>query len=236
MFWEDKGAKDMYLDSYYIVLVIPAILISMYAQFKVSSTFSRYSKVDNLRGFTARDVARYILDRHGLSDIPIERVGGNLTDHYDPKGRVIRLSDSVYSSRSIASIGVAAHECGHAIQHAVSYIPLNLRNAIYPVVNISSTAAVPLIILGFILDSIGLIKIGIILFSAVVVFQLITLPVEFNASHRAVEILDDNAFLSSDEIKPVKKVLSAAAMTYVASVLVSLAQLLRYILIARNRD
>lgn len=226
----------MYIDIYYIILVIPAVIFAFYAQAMVSSSFSKYSKMTNIRSISAKDAARFILDRHGLSDIPIERVSGNLTDHYDPKGRVIRLSDSVYSSTSVASIGVAAHECGHAIQHAISYSPLKIRNAIYPIVSISSNASVPLIMLGFIFGSAGLIKTGIVLFSAVVLFQLITLPVEFDASRRAVEILDENAVLAPDEIKPVKKVLTAAAMTYVASALVSVANLLRFILIARRRD
>ena len=226
----------MYLDIYYIIFVVPAIILSLYAQMKVNSTFSKYSKVMSDRGLTARDVARLILDRHGLTNIPIEHVSGNLSDHYDPKSKAVRLSDSVYNSMSIASIGVAAHECGHAIQHATSYSPLKIRNSIYPVVNISSNAAVPLIILGFILGTPTLVKVGIVLFAAVVLFQLITLPVEFNASNRAIEILDENAVLSVGELKSARKVLNAAAMTYVAALIVSLMSLLRLILRTRRRD
>ncbi|MBE7054059.1 MAG: zinc metallopeptidase [Ruminococcaceae bacterium] len=226
----------MYIDSYYIILVLPAVLLSMYAQFKVNSTFNKFSKVMSTRGVTARDVARMILDRHGLNYIPVEHISGNLSDHYDPKSKVVRLSDSVYNSSSIASIGVAAHECGHAIQHATSYSPLNIRNMIFPVVNISSTLSMPLIILGFIMSYAPLVEIGIILFSAVVLFQIITLPVEFNASRRALAILDENGILVSNELKSTKKVLSAAALTYVAAAIVAIANLLRLILVYRDRD
>lgn len=222
-------------DSTYIYLIIPALIISMYAQFKVTSTFSKYKNVRNARGLTASQVCRTILDRHGLHDVKIEHISGNLTDHYDPKARVVRLSDATYSSTSVASIGVAAHETGHAIQHSTEYAPLVLRNNIYPVVNISSNLAIPLAILGLLLGFQSLVNFGIILFMAVVAFQLITLPVEFNASSRATRILVENGMLDDEEIRPVKKVLSAAAFTYVASAIVAIANLLRLIILANNR-
>lgn len=229
------------IDYYYIVLVLPAILVSLFAQFKVTSTFSKYNGIVNRRGLTGAEVARKILDMNGLGHIVIEHVKGNLSDHYDPKAKVLRLSDSVFSSKSVGALGVAAHECGHAIQHATGYSPLKIRHAIYPVVSISSTAAVPLIIMGFIFNTTQLINIGIILFAAVVVFQLVTLPVEFNASKRALVILEENNILADgslgyeNELKAARKVLSAAALTYVASALVSIMQLLRLVLIANSR-
>ncbi len=222
-------------DYTYLVFVLPAIIISMIAQFKVSSTFAKYNRITNARRITGADVARRILDSNGLSSVVIEHVRGNLTDHYDPKSRVLRLSDSVYNSSSIASLGVAAHECGHAIQHARGYAPLSVRNSVFPVVRISSSLSVPLIILGLMVNTSSLLMLGIILFSAVVAFQLITLPVEFNASKRALNILSESNYLYDDELSGAKKVLSAAAMTYVASALTSLMQLLRFLVIARNR-
>lgn len=188
-----------------------------------------------MRGMTGFDVARKILDLNGLNNIAIEHVRGNLTDHYDPKAKILRLSDSVYSSKSVAALGVAAHECGHAIQHAHGYVALKLRNSVFPLVSFSSNAAVPLILLGFLFNTPFLVDLGIILFSAVVFFQLITLPVEFNASSRALNILEKSYFLESTEIKSAKKVLSAAALTYVASALLSVMQLLRLLILARNR-
>ena len=205
------------MDIYYLVFILPAMIIALWAQIKVKSTFSRYSEVYSAGGVTAYDAARRILDANGLTNVKIEHISGSLTDHYDP------------------SIGVAAHEAGHAIQHAKSYMPLSLRNTVYPVVNLSSQAAVPLIFLGFILNSLNLVYVGIILFSAVVLFQLITLPVEFNASGRALKILGEYGILSQNELGGAKKVLSAAAMTYVASALVAAAQLLRFVLMARRR-
>ena len=226
----------MYLDIYYIILVIPALFLSMYAQAKVNSTFNKYAQVLSRRGLTASDVARMILQRNGLGDIPVEHISGKLSDHYDPKAKVVRLSDSVYNSTSIASIGVAAHECGHAIQHATSYSPLSIRNSIYPIVSISSNLSMPLIILGFIFGAANLVELGIILFAAVVLFQIITLPVEFNASRRALTILDENGILDGEELISTKKVLSAAALTYVAAAVVAVANLLRLILVFRDRD
>lgn len=223
------------IDYYYIILILPAIIISFIAQARVSSTFSKYNKISNMRGMTGFDVARKILDLNGLNNISIEHVRGNLTDHYDPKAKILRLSDSVYSSKSVAALGVAAHECGHAIQHAHGYVALKLRNSVFPLVSFSSNAAVPIILLGFLFNTPFLVDLGIILFSAVVFFQLITLPVEFNASSRALNILEKSYFLESTEIKSAKKVLSAAALTYVASALLSVMQLLRLLILARNR-
>lgn len=223
------------IDYYYIVLIIPAIIISFIAQAKVSSTFSKYSRVSSMRGMTASEVARKILDMNGLTNVAIEHIKGNLTDHYDPKSKILRLSDTVFSSNSVAALGVAAHECGHAIQHAYGYVPLKLRNSVFPVVSFSSSAAVPIIILGFLINTPVIINLGIILFSAVVVFQIITLPVEFNASSRALNILEKSYFLEETEIKSAKKVLSAAALTYVASALMSIMQLLRLVILSNNR-
>ncbi len=223
------------IDYYYIVLIIPAIIISFIAQAKVSSTFSKYSRVSSMRGMTASEVARKILDMNGLTNVAIEHVKGNLTDHYDPKSKILRLSDSVFSSKSVAALGVAAHECGHAIQHAYGYVPLKLRNSVFPIVSFSSRAAVPIIILGFLVNTPVLVNLGIILFSAVVLFQLITLPVEFNASSRALNILEKSYFLEETEVKSAKKVLSAAALTYVASALMSIMQLLRLVILSNNR-
>ena len=223
------------IDYYYIVLIIPAIIISFIAQAKVSSTFSKYSRVSSMRGMTASEVARKILDMNGLTNVAIEHIKGNLTDHYDPKSKILRLSDTVFSSNSVAALGVAAHECGHAIQHAYGYVPLKLRNSVFPVVSFSSSAAVPIIILGFLINTPVIINLGIILFSAVVLFQIITLPVEFNASSRALNILEKSYFLEETEIKSAKKVLSAAALTYVASALMSIMQLLRLVILSNNR-
>ncbi len=225
-----------FYDYYYIILVIPAIIISMYAQFKVQSTYKKYSEVMSKKGLTAREVTRKILDLSGLTNVKIEHIAGKLSDHYDPRTNVIRLSDSVYSDASVASLGVAAHEAGHAIQHATGYFPIKLRNSVLPVANIGSRLSVPLIILGIILSFEPLISFGILLFSFVLLFQLITLPVEFNASRRALSILNDTNMLDESELIGSKKVLSAAAMTYVAAALVSATQLLRLLLISRNRN
>ena len=222
-------------DTYYLVLVIPALILSMYAQFKVSSTFRKYSTVFNEKGLTGAQVARKILDANSLTDIVVQPINGNLTDNYNPMNKTVNLSEGVYNSTSVAALGVAAHETGHAIQHAYKYFPLNMRSAVFPVVRISSTAAIPLAILGFITGLEILINVGIILFSAVVFFQLITLPVEFNASRRALNILDEYGILSAEENKKAKKVLSAAAMTYLASAITAIANLLRLILLANNR-
>lgn len=225
-----------YFDSTMIVL-IPALLISFWAQTKITATFKKYSKVYSNKGYSASEVARMLLDESGLYDINIERVSGNLTDHYDPKNRVLRLSDTVYNSTSVASIGVAAHEVGHAIQHKESYGPLIFRNTIVPAVNIGSSFSWILFFLGLVLGFPSLTTIGILLFSGVVLFQLITLPVEFDASSRALRILQDRNILVNDEITSARKVLNAAGMTYVAATLMALSQLFRLILLSnRNRD
>ena len=222
-------------DAGYILVIITAIL-SMIASFKVNSTFKKYSDKLTGRNITAEQAARKILDSNGLHHVRIESIAGNLTDHYDPKANVIRLSDSVKTSTSVAAVGVAAHEAGHAVQHATGYVPIKIRSMLVPVANIGSTIGPYLIILGLILSSFSaLIDIGILLFSAAVLFQIVTLPVEFNASNRAIKILENGMYLESDEVPAVKKVLGAAAMTYVAAAAVSVANLLRFILLASGR-
>ncbi|MBQ6815996.1 MAG: zinc metallopeptidase [Clostridia bacterium] len=221
-------------DSYYFVLVIPAILISLFAQIRVSSAFSKYSKV-NTR-ITGAEAAERLLKAEGITNVKIERVSGNLTDHFDPRKNVIRLSDNVYNSSTAAAVGVACHEAGHAVQYAQHYFPIKIRNLIVPVTRIGSYLSWPLLLFGIILNSPYLIELGIILFGLVVVFQLITLPVEFNASVRAINAIKENSIIYDDKtLKGVKSVLSAAALTYVAALLVSLAQMLRLILLFGGR-
>ena len=229
-----------YFDSGYILVLIAALL-SLVASANVSSTFKRFSQKRTARNITAEQAARSILDANGLYNVRIESVSGNLTDHYDPRSNVIRLSDSVKNSTSVAAVGVAAHEAGHAVQHATGYVPIKVRNAIVPVANIGSMAGPYLILIGLILSgglSDILLNVGIWFFSFAVLFQLVTLPVEFNASRRAVAILENGMFLESDEVPAVKKVLGAAAMTYVAAAAVSVANLLRFLMLAggRRRD
>ena len=226
------------IDIYYIILVIPALLLSGWAQAKVKSTFNRYSKERTHSGMTGYEAARRILAANGLYHVNVERVHGNLTDHYDPKTNVIRLSDSVFGSNSVAAVGVAAHEAGHAVQYAQNYAPIKLRTAIIPVTNLGSTLSVPLVLVGFLMGMQPLVNLGLILFATVALFQLVTLPVEFNASRRAVEALELGGTMADDEVRGVKKVLSAAAMTYVAALAVSVANLLRLVLRfgGRNRD
>ncbi|SCJ53959.1 Putative neutral zinc metallopeptidase [Anaerotruncus sp. 2789STDY5834896] len=224
-----------YFDYYYLLLVVPALLITVWAQYKVKSTFARYSRVLSSRGISGSRAAEDILRGAGLYDIRVEPVAGSLTDHYDPRAGVIRLSQDVYGSTSVASIGVAAHEAGHALQHAKHYAPLKLRNAIIPLTNLGSTLSIPLVLIGYFMGAQPLVTAGIVLFSLVVVFQLITLPVEFNASRRAIAIIGQQAMLSSEELQGAKKVLTAAALTYVASLLVSLANLLRLVLLFGRR-
>lgn len=225
----------MYFGYYsYYWMLIPAILLSLYASIKVRSTFSKYSRIENERGITGYDCARRILDRNGLEDVNIERVAGSMTDHYDPRGRVLRLSETVYGCDSVAAVSVAAHECGHAIQHSKSYVPLVVRNTIAPVVQLASSASWILILIGIFFSMSGLINIGIIFFAACVAFQIITLPVEFNASKRALVVLDEYGLIYDTELKQSKKVLSAAALTYVAAALTSVLQLLRLIAIAND--
>ena len=221
-------------DVYYWVLVIPAMLVAMWAQMTVSSTFSKYSRVRSSRGLTGAQAARRILDDNGLREVRIEHIGGNLTDHYDPTPNGVRLSDRVYNSDSVAALGVAAHECGHAVQHATHYAPLTFRNAIIPITNIGSKLAIPVFILGLFISP-SLCNLGLLLFALVAVFQLVTLPVEFNASARALATLEKSYYLEPSDLRGSKRVLQAAALTYVAALVVTLAQLLRLILISRNR-
>lgn len=220
----------------YLVLVLPAALLAMWAQMKVKSTFGRYSGVRSGRGLTGAQAARQILDRNGLTQVRIERISGNLTDHFDPKSNVIRLSDTVHDSASIAAVGVAAHEVGHAVQYATGYGPIKLRAAIIPITNIGSTLAIPMLLIGLFLNFQSLAIAGIVLFATVAVFQLVTLPVEFNASSRALATLDATGMLSPQELSGTRKVLSAAALTYVAALVVTLAQLLRFILLFGGRS
>lgn len=226
-----------YYDPTYILL-LPAILLALYAQTKVNSAYAKYSKKSNRRGLTGAEVARRILDRNGLSDVRIERISGNLTDHYDPRSNVVRLSDSVHDSASIAAVGVAAHEVGHAVQHNTGYIPIRLRNTVLPAAQIGSTVALPLVIIGIIFSAFQvLVPIGIVLYAAVVLFQLVTLPVELNASRRALSTVYEIGFLDAEETEGAKKVLSAAALTYIAAAASAVLQLLRLVLIAgRNGD
>lgn len=225
----------MFFDRYYLFLVVPAMLFALWAQMQVSGTFAKYAQVSNGRMMTGAQAARTILDRNGLQSVRIERVAGKLTDHYDPGAKIIRLSDEVYHSDSVAAVGVAAHECGHAVQHAQHYSPLVFRNAIIPLTNFGSKLAIPLFILGLFLSP-TLCNIGLLLFSLVALFQLITLPVEFNASARALATLESGNFLSQSELRGSRKVLRAAALTYVAALLVTVMQLLRLLLVARRRN
>ncbi len=231
---------DYYLvgfDSTYLSLAIPAFIFALWAQFSVSSTFKKYSKVSTSRGMTGADAARAILDGNGLYNVRVEHVAGNLSDHFDPKDNVIRLSDSVYGVASVAAVGVAAHEAGHAIQHAQNYAPIRIREAIIPITQIGSTLSMPLVFLGIILPAFEVfISVGIILFAFVTLFQLVTLPVELNASSRAVKILVEGNYVDDQEKVGVKKVLTAAAMTYVAALATSLVSLLRLVLLARRND
>lgn len=224
-----------YYDPTYMIL-IPAILFSLYAQFKVSSTTNRYFRVRSQRGYTGEEVARRILDANGIYDVRIEMTGGSLTDHYDPRSKVLRLSRDVYSSTSITSIAVAAHECGHAIQHAKGYVPLNIRSSIVPVVSFASNASWLFIAIGLFMTTNVLLKIGIVLFSATVLFQLVTLPVEFNASSRALTQLRELSLVTDSEVRESRSVLTAAALTYVAAALSSILQLIRLVMISNRRD
>ncbi|MDO4542042.1 MAG: zinc metallopeptidase [Bacillota bacterium] len=219
------------LDPTFLIL-IPAIILSAWAQMKVSGTFNRYSQVPATSSMTGAQVAQAILRNNNIHDVRIEPVSGNLTDHYDPRNKVLRLSESVYNKTSLAALGVAAHEVGHAIQHDEDYMPLRIRSALAPIAQFGSYGSWIILLVGIFLASTKLIEIGIILFVAVVAFQLITLPVEFNASSRALVQLETGGFLSAEEVKGSKKVLSAAAMTYVAAVIMAIAQLLRLIIIS----
>jgi len=221
----------------YLIFILPALILSIYAQLKVKSTFNRYSKVRSSRGISGAEVATTILRRNGMSgQVGVEPVAGSLSDHYDPTTHKVRLSETVYDNNSIAAIGVAAHEVGHAIQHHESYGPLELRHRIVPIANFASGASFPVLLLGFFMQSLDLIMVGVILFSAVVVFHLVTLPVELNASRRAVAQLSSSGIISGTEVPMVKKVLGAAALTYLAATLSSIATLLYYLMIFTGGD
>jgi len=227
----------MYFDSTYMLVIVGA-LICMAASAKMNSTFSKYSRVRSASQMTGAQAALRILSISGIHDVRVEHISGNLSDHYDPRSKVLRLSDSTYASASVAAIGVAAHECGHAVQHAKGYAPLSIRSALVPVANIGSTLAWPLIFIGLFFNtstSTLLLNIGIIAFSLAVLFQLVTLPVEFNASNRALGILDNSGMLDTEELGMAKKVLFAAALTYVASAASAILQLLRILLLTNNR-
>lgn len=229
------GYYGFYYDPTYILVIVGAV-ICMIASANVTRTFEKYSRSGCKKGTTGAEAAATILRNAGIMDVRIEHIAGNLTDNYDPRSKVLHLSDSVYGSTSVAAVGVAAHECGHAIQHQQGYIPIKIRGAIVPVVNLGSKLSWPIIILGLILGSLNLLNFGIILFALTLVFQIVTLPVEFNASGRALRILDGSGMLYPDEMKGARRVLSAAAMTYVTAVVSTLLQLLRLILLFSRRD
>ena len=224
------------IDIWYIVLIVPAMLLSLYAQFKVKSTYAKYAKVMSRRGMTANDAVAFILRNNGITDVSVQPIAGELTDHYSPNEKIIRLSQGVYGKTTVAALGIAAHEAGHTVQHYSNYGPIQFRNALVPVANLGSTLSMPLILIGFVFNFSLLVNLGIIFFAAATLFQLVTLPVELNASSRAMKALESSGALNDDELKMTKKVLSAAALTYVAALAVSFAQLLRLILISRRRN
>ncbi|MFA6947708.1 MAG: zinc metallopeptidase [Eubacteriales bacterium] len=226
----------MFFDWTYLVFILPALIIAMMAQANVTSTFAKYKKVLTSRGVTGFEAARRILDSHGLSYVSVSRVDGKLTDHFDPKTNVIRLSADVYDGTSVASVGVAAHEAGHAVQYAEQYAPMKLRSAIIPATNIGSNLAFPLVLLGVVFSYPPIAYIGAALFGVAVLFQLVTLPVEMNASSRALKCLDESAMFTADELSGSKKVLTAAALTYVAALFTALASLLRLLVIANRSN
>ena len=227
------------IDIYYVLLVVPALILALWAQVKVKGTYKKMSAVRNSRGLTGAQAASRVLYEHGITNVRIERVSGTLTDHYDPRDNVIRLSDGVYDSTSVAAVGIACHEAGHAVQYAQNYAPIRVRNAILPACNIGSRIGLPLAILGLFIWRTGLGEylfwVGIFLYALVALFQLVTLPVEFDASRRALKGIEVGGMLVGDEYKGAKKVLTAAALTYVAALAVSLANLLRLVLSVSNR-
>ena len=218
-----------------MILLVPALILSLWAQMRVKSTFDRFSRVQARRGVTGAQVARMLLNRFGLSSVPVNHVAGALTDHYDPRDRTLSLSDSVYSSSSIAAIGVAAHEVGHAIQHSEGYAPLMFRNRLAPAVGLVSNMAIPLFFVGFLMRGQFLMNLGIVLFLGAIVFHLVTLPVEYNASSRAIAILNGSGALAPDELGGARRVLNAAAWTYVAAALMALLQLVRLLVLRGSR-
>ena len=227
--------RFMYMDIYYLILVIPAMLLAMIAQIKVKSTYSKFSQVRNVRGITGAQAAQQVLAYYGINDVTIRPIAGKLTDNYNPKTKVLSLSQSNFSGTSIAAVGVACHEVGHAIQHATDYYPIKVRSSLVPVANIGSWVGIPLALAGYVMGFHPLVSIGLMLYSLIAIFQFVTLPVEFNASSRAIKAIEEQGLLYEDETQSAKKVLSAAAMTYVASLVVSLANLLRLFLRFNNR-
>lgn len=225
----------LWYDYYYFILVVPALIISGIAQWKVKSTYSKMAQISNTRGLTGAQAAMRVLSYYGITNVSLEQTHGKLSDHYDPRTNVIRLSPEVFTGSSIAAVGIACHEAGHAAQHAQNYVPIKVRNLILPVANIGSTLGFTIAILGYFLGYGILIDVGIILFASVTVFQLFTLPIEFNASRRALSVISETGMLNEIETEKAKQVLSAAAMTYVAALLVSIMSLLRLILRTRNR-
>jgi len=224
-----------YYDEYYLLLVLPAVILAMIAQSTVRSAYSKFSKVQTRRSVTGAEAAQQILYANGVRDVSIEPVAGNLTDHYDPRKNVIRLSEGVYHSSSVSAVGIAAHEAGHAVQYAEGYGPIRLRSAIIPITQFGSSITMPLILIGLFLSMPLLVNLGLLFFALAIVFQVITLPVEFNASSRAIRALESSGMYEYDEIDNAKKVLNAAAMTYLAALAVSLAQFVRLLMLGRNR-
>lgn len=232
----------MFIDPFFIMLILPAMGLAMWAQSSVKGNYAKFSQLRSKRGMTGAQVAQELVRQNGLKEVKVEMVRGELTDHYDPRSKTVRLSEGIYNSTSVAALSVAAHEVGHAVQHDVGYVPLNLRSAIVPLASIGSNAGTWLFMIGMIMggfagsaagDSIMLT--GIVLFSGAVAFQIVTLPVEFNASSRAIVMLEDNNFLDQEEIVPAKKMLNAAALTYIAAAAMALAHLMRFIMIYANR-
>ena len=222
---------------YTYVLVLIGAVLCMWASYRVNSVYNKYSHIRSASGMTGAEVAQRILDRNGVRDVRVEHVSGNLTDHYDPRTQTVNLSDAVYGSTSVAAIGVAAHECGHVMQHESGYMPLKIRTALVPAANLGSQIGLPLVIIGLIFGlSNSFIAIGIWIFALAVLFQIVTLPVEFNASHRALAMLEEYGILGTDEVDSSRKVLGAAAMTYVAAAASAVLQLLRLIMLGRRRD
>ena len=230
------GYGDFLANNIYVILLIPVLLLSIWAQAQVSGSFRRYSRVANRRHLTGAQAAEAVLRSHGIYDVPVRSCRGNLTDHYDPRDNTIYLSENVYAASTVAAVGVACHEAGHAVQYAVGYGPIKVRSAIIPVTQFGSRFSFVLLLIGLLLYSQPLFLVGILLFSLTTVFQLVTLPVEFNASHRALETIEGQGLLDGEELDGAKKVLRAAAMTYVAALLMSALQLFRYVLIFLGRD
>ncbi len=226
----------LYMDQYYLLLVVPMLLLSLVAQVMVKSAFNKQSKVLSSRGLTGAQAAARVLYHYGITDVRFETISGKLSDHYDPKAKVIRLSQEVANGTNVAAIGVACHEAGHAAQHAQDYVPIKVRNAILPVCNIGSYIGLPIAIFGYFLGFQPLVSIGLLLYGLIALFQLVTLPVELNASHRAMKVMEETNMLTDDELPGARKVLTAAAMTYVTALLVTLANLLRFVLRFSRRN